>query len=270
MNPAVAEVWAAAFAPEFPSRFTVTREDHRSQARLDIYPRDAREAAALKRRFGGRVLRLAPDVWWRPQEARDYPLRIGRRLLVAATPAQRDAAAKRFPGRVVILIPQGIAFGTGQHATTRLCLRALAGALAERSGTATVLDAGCGSGILGIAAAKLGAQRVLAFDSDPAAVRVAVENASANGVDAVLRARKGRLGGGRVSGRYSVVVANIFALPLIANARWLVDRAAPGGRLVLSGLRQTQEAEVERAFRGLRPAARRRSDGWSCLEFDAV
>lgn len=258
LSPLAAEVWLEAWSGEFGDRLIVTREVHRSAVRVDVYPRGAADAGRLKRRLGGRVLRLGPAAWWRPQEPRAMPVRIGRRLLVVATPEQRSAWERRYPGRVVIQVPAGLAFGTGQHATTRMCLRALC----EASPFGSMLDAGCGSGILAIAAAKLGAARVEAFDCDPEAVRVTRANARCNGVR--FPVKRMDLGAPR-AGRFDVVVANILSGPLVAHARRLCASARQGGRLILSGIRPNQADEVVRAFTGCRVLARRGSEGWVCL-----
>lgn len=253
-----AEVWVAGWGGRFGSRMILTEEAHRDRVRLDVYPRGEAEAERLKARFGGRVLRLTPRVWWRPQEPRAIPLRIGRRLLVVATEAQAAEWGRRYPRRSVIRVPAGLAFGTGQHATTRMCLHALGEAWPFES----MLDAGCGSGILAIAAAKLGAGRVQAFDCDPAAVRETRANARGNGVRfPVRRMDLGSLG----AGRFDVVAANILSGPLVACARRLRGAVRSGGRLILSGIRPNQAGEVIGAFTGCRLVVRRGSEGWVCL-----
>lgn len=257
-SPLAAEVWTAAWGARFGSRMIVTEEAHRSAVRVDVYPGGRGAAERLKSRFGGRVLRLGADVWWRPQEPRAMPLRIGRKLLVVATAAQAASWARRDRGRAVVWVPAGPAFGTGQHATTRMCLRALAEAWPFRS----MLDAGCGSGILAIASAKLGAEGVEAFDSDASAVREARENIRRNGVRVAVR-RMDLAALGR--GCFDVVAANILSGPLVSHARALRGAVRPGGRLILSGIRPNQSAEVIRAFAGCRLLARRGSEGWVCL-----
>lgn len=257
-SPVAAEVWVAAWAGRFGARMIVTEEVHRDRVRVDVYPRGKAAAARLKSRFGGRVLRLTTRAWWRPQELRTMPLRIGRRLLVVATEAQAAQWGRRHPRRAVVWVPARLAFGTGQHATTRMCLRALC----EAWPFGSMLDAGCGSGILAIAAAKLGTARVEAFDSDPLAVRETRANARGNGVRfPVRRMDLASLG----AGRFDVVAANILSGPLAACARRLRGAVRPGGRLILSGIRPNQAAEVIGAFAGCRLLERRGSEGWVCL-----
>jgi ribosomal protein L11 methyltransferase len=157
-----------------------------------------------------------------------------------------------------------MAFGTGAHPTTSLCLEALSDALAARPGAA-VLDVGTGSGLLAIAARKLGAGRVAANDVDPVAVRVARENAAANGVALELVAGPVE----DVAGPFEVVVANILANTLVELAPALAERLAPGGLLFLAGILTPQEEEVRSAYlaEGLArlPDLERREGEWSLL-----
>jgi len=149
--------------------------------------------------------------------------------------------------RVVIRLDPGLAFGTGTHPTTRMCLRWIA---ARKSGSGAaagnplgrVLDYGCGSGILAIGAAKFGAQDIDAVDIDDDAVRATVANAQANGVN--LRAGRPEA----ISGDYHTVLANILATPLKVLAPLLWSRVAPGGSLVLAGILARQAQELTEAY----------------------
>jgi ribosomal protein L11 methyltransferase len=146
-------------------------------------------------------------------------------------------------GAIVIDIDPGMAFGTGQHPTTAMCLRALEDHV--RTGS-IVLDLGCGSGILAIAAAKLGAEQVLALDIDPNAVRAARENAAANSVADVIDVREGTLDA--AGGPFDVVVANISGLTLERLAVQLVRSLTPGGSLITSGFLEDAVAGLSCAF----------------------
>ncbi len=149
-------------------------------------------------------------------------------------------------GSIPVLIEAGAAFGTGRHESTRGCLLAL-GDLAEQRSVARALDMGCGSGVLAIAIAKLWACPVAAVDNDAGAVRAARDNAAANGVGDLVRARLGEGFGGAaiaLGAGFDLIVANILAAPLSAMAPDLLRHLAPGGVAVLSGLLADQEREV--------------------------
>jgi ribosomal protein L11 methyltransferase len=160
-----------------------------------------------------------------------------------------------------------MAFGTGLHPTTRLCL-AMVESLADRGliGGARVLDVGCGSGILGIAAAKLGAASVLGLDPDPIAIEAATANARRNRLARRVRARQGILPSGE--GPFEVVLANLIASLLIELAPSLRDELAPGGTLVASGIFVDREPEVRDALMtaGLAVTGRLSEGDWVALD----
>lgn len=187
-------------------------------------------------------------------------LHVGRRLVIRPSWLSYVPA----PEEVVIELDPGMAFGTGTHPTTQMCLLALEETV--RPG-ARVLDLGTGSGILAIAAAKLGAGRVLALDTDPQAVTVARENVRRNGVADRVRVAQGSLA--QAIGRFDVVVANILAGVLIEMAEHgLARRLTPEGQLMVAGLLLGQEEEVRNAFQknGLVIVGRRQMEDWVALE----
>lgn len=172
------------------------------------------------------------------------------------------------PGPSTVIIDPGIGFGTGAHATTRLCLAALAAALPERGGQASprVLDLGTGSGILAIAAALRGAEAD-AVDVDERVHPAIVHNARLNGVEE--RIRVARSLEDVPPGRHDVVLANIVPAVLVAHAARLVERTAPAGTLVLSGMRSDDVAAVTACFTALgapEPFVSR-AEGWQCFVF---
>ena len=198
------------------------------------------------------VERIADEDWVRASQAQFAPLRVGR-LWVGANwhAAPEDAAA-------CLRIDPGLAFGTGSHPTTRLVLGFLERFV--RAGE-RVLDYGCGSGILAIAAAKLGAGPVDAVDIDPQAVDVTRANARANEV-AVAASLPEAL----APGRYDLVVANILAQPLIELAPALAQRTRPGGRIALAGVLESQAEEVCAAYAPLCDmAVGERDEGWALV-----
>ena len=175
---------------------------------------------------------FADEDWVRKSQAQFTPVEVGARLWIGATWHQPPR------GRIPVTIDPGLAFGTGSHPSTRLVLAYLEKTI---RGGERVLDYGCGSGVLAIAAAKLGAARVDGVDVDPQAVETTLANARANGVDlsAMLPDALG-------AGHYDVVVSNILAQPLILLAPLL---AARGPRLALAGILDEQAEEVARAYR---------------------
>lgn len=167
------------------------------------------------------------------------PIEVSPRLWVC--PSWRLGEAPR-SARVLVLDP-GMAFGTGTHATTSLCLEALDRLLAARPGV-DVLDVGTGSGILAIACKLLGAGRVVGVDNDPVAIRVAEENAAINRVAAELSTRPLQ----QVEGAFPIVLANIMAETLIELGPVLASKVERGGALFLSGILEFQADDVERAY----------------------
>jgi ribosomal protein L11 methyltransferase len=171
-------------------------------------------------------------------------------------------------GRIALLIDAATAFGTGEHATTRGCLTALA-AMHGRRGL-RILDMGTGTGILAMAAARRYRRRIVARDIDPEAVRVAAHNARRNGVASLIEVKRSpgyRERGVARNAHYDLVLANILARPLERMARDLGRVLAPSGAAILSGLLQSQEAGVLAAHRASRLHLRARLviDGWSTL-----
>jgi len=207
---------------------------------------DEAMAKKLVKRFGGRATRLARHIWTGDTDTPRAPLAIRGKLLVYPDEASWRAHARKIPA---IFIPAGMAFGTGEHATTATCLRFLADLLPELPEDFSVLDLGTGSGILALGAAALGAGRVEANDYDPAAVRIAKQNVKTNRVknitvtrDDVLQLRTPR--------PFDLVMANLYSEVLIAAAPRIARAVKRGGHFIFSGVLRRQAAEVGRAFRG--------------------
>ncbi len=198
--------------------------------------------APLERPPRWRRARRLPEERWRDSWKRYFrPRRIGRRLLVRPSWATHRAKT----GDTVIEIDPGMAFGTGQHPTTAMCLRALEERLSRGD---EVLDVGTGSGILAVAAAKLGARRVLALDIDPQAVKAARENAAANGVRDAVEVREGTLPESLAGERFDIIVANISGLTLERLAASLAGALRDGGALIVSGFLEDAVAGLGRVF----------------------
>ncbi len=228
---------------------------------IGLFPADADMDAlleGLQRQYSPqplpphRVEPLEDQDWTRAWMDAFEPMRFGERLWIV--PSWYDPPN---PEAVNILLDPGLAFGTGTHATTRLCLEWLDGQALEGK---TVVDYGCGSGILAIAAAKLGAERIWAVDNDPQALIATADNAARNGCEAriepLLPEQVPEL-------QVDLLTANILAKPLIELASPLSALVRPGGAMVLSGILPDQAESVAAAYRAtfeIAPAAEH--EGW--------
>lgn len=206
--------------------------------------------------------------WVAENQASFRPMRVGRFLVRPSHDRARPPA-----GAFVLTVDAGVAFGTGEHATTRGCLL-LIDRLGRRLRPRRMLDMGCGTGILAMAMARQWRRSVRAIDIDPDAVRVTAANAGHNRLARLLRPAVGRSFDRPVvtrDGPYDLIVANILAGPLVRLAPGLVRQLAPGGRVILSGLLASQQAAVVAAYRaqGLRLVARLVIDGWAALLLEA-
>ena len=198
------------------------------------------------------VLPLPDQDWVRLTQAQFAPVAITPDFWIV--PSWHEAPAQ---ARQLIRLDPGLAFGTGTHPTTRMCLRWIA---AHPPRGQRVLDYGCGSGILAIGAALHGAASVDAVDIDEAAVQATIDNASANGVQLVAGLPD------QASGVYDTVLANILATPLKVLAPLLAGHVAPGGALVLAGVLERQTAELQAAYRPwLSLEVADTEDGWVLL-----
>ncbi len=196
----------------------------------------AAQRAGIPVPAGYTIESVADADWVRLTQSQFDPIPISPRLWIV--PTWHDAPDSR---AINLKLDPGLAFGTGSHPTTRLCLRWLDECLQDGE---TLLDYGCGSGILAIAAARLGALRVDGVDIDPQAVAAACDNATLNGVTAHFC-----LPGELTAGQYDVVVANILTNPLKGMAPLLAGRVRAGGRLVLSGILAEQAGDVMAVYR---------------------
>jgi ribosomal protein L11 methyltransferase len=216
------------------------------------------------RPIGELATRIVHETDWAEAWKAHFPvMRIGRRLVIRPTWRRHRAR----PGDIVLALDPGMAFGTGLHPTTRLCLAAIE-TMADRGlvDEALVLDVGCGSGILAIAAAKLGAAEVLGLDTDEIAIEATGANVARNGLAGRIRARHGSLPSG--AGPHDLVLANLIAGLLVELAPVLRDEMRAGGTLLASGIFVDREADVREAFAssGL-DATRRTAEGdWIALE----
>jgi ribosomal protein L11 methyltransferase len=202
---------------------------------------------------------LADRPWEREWLKDFHAMRFGRRLWVC--PQHEPVSA---PEAVIVALDPGLAFGTGTHASTALCLEYLdAHYPAPPVPAERVIDYGCGSGVLGIAAARLGAAEVHAFDIDPQALIATADNARANAVQAHLQLHADAA---TLPAGVDVLLANILAAPLCALAPRFATLVRPGGQVVLAGLMTHESAEVTAAYAACFDVARfGERDGWACL-----
>jgi ribosomal protein L11 methyltransferase len=225
-------------APAIVKGYLPSAED---SARLQSSMRLALQTAPLQREPVWHDAVELEEREWRDSWKKYFGVqRFGSRTVVV--PSWIDYEPK--PADVVIRIDPGMAFGTGQHPTTAMCLAALEELVDEG---ARVLDLGCGSGILAIAAARFGAARVLAIDSDPQAVKAASENVEENTVKPMVEVREGSLND-EPGEQFSIVVANISNLTLQRLAPAIAAALAPGGRLIASGFLEDAVAALDAAF----------------------
>ena len=241
------------------SAVAIIEEPDRATTLLEVSRPTRKEAADLQREFGGTIGKL-PANWLQQfaEDSRAKPLRIGSRLIVARTAKVRSTKT--------ILIPAEAAFGTGEHATTAMCLRMLERATRKLSDGWTMLDAGTGSGILAIAASRFGASRVLAIDNDPIECSTARRNARANGVRNI-EFLTGDVLRQKLQGQFDIITANLFSEILIAALPIWSRNLAKDGRLILSGVLRSQERELTRSLHrnGFATDETRRRGKWIAL-----
>ena len=204
--------------------------------RLDLCT-DAITAMRLRKAFGG-TIRIFNASAWRPTTPKiTDPLRIGGKLRIYRDKIlfkKEKAIGRGAP----LLIPTGMAFGTGDHATTARCLQLLVEAAGKSLGSLknwSLLDLGCGSGILSLSAELLGARKILGVDFDQNCVRISKENAVLNRLSCA-RFVKADVLHWKTSGSYDIVVANLYSTILTAASEMIVKAVAPGGILIFSGI----------------------------------
>lgn len=239
------------------------------RAALERMVGEVAEALGHLQAFGLRPIgelrtRIVDEADWADAWKVHFPvLRVGRRVVVRPTWRRH----RRKPDDVVLALDPGMAFGTGLHPTTRLCLAAIE-SLADRGALANarVIDVGCGSGILAIAALKLGAATALGVDTDPIAIEATVANARRNALARRIRARAGSLPSGEPA--FDVVLANLIAGVLVPLAPRLRNELRESGTLLASGIIVDRESEVRLALEeaGLRVRGRSAEGDWVALE----
>lgn len=266
-----------------PAPWAVSDPDAWSAARVaGLFELDA-DLRAVRSAFPGRVVDvefLSDDDWVNAWRRFARVRRFGRLTIVPSAPDGSDLAAgdapvpgpgarRVAPAEVVMHLDPGLAFGTGSHATTRLCLEWLAERHGARdTGACSMLDYGCGSGVLAIAAKLLGAGRVVGVDHDPQALTAAGANATRNGVNFVLE--HGNVFCRNAAAPFDIVMANIVSGTLVELAPRLSSYVAAEGSLVLCGVLSDQVDEVVRAYPDFTFRAPKRLEEWALLHGEHI
>jgi ribosomal protein L11 methyltransferase len=222
-----------------------TSEPGKARVRLEVYGGNRKDLDALRHQWQGSIREIKEQNWAALSAAGMPEIPVRGRLVICDARTEEDLAAARmrFPNRHVIAVPADMAFGTGHHATTASVLRMLVDCATALKGRRwSLADLGCGSGILAIAAVKLGAAQVWGCDFDAKAVAVARENASRNGTPNI-RFTKTDVLKWAPKEEYDVVAANIFFDILHAAAPQIVHTVRPGGKLMVSGILKSQADE---------------------------
>lgn len=226
----------------FGSALAITERPGKARTLVEVSCGTRKEALQLRRELGGTIEKLRTD--WLEHFAkrnRAKPSRIGSRLIVSRT---RIPASK---SPQTIVIPAEAAFGTGEHATTAMCLRMLERTTRRRDTGWSMLDAGTGSGILAIAGSCLGAEKIIAIENDPLACAVARRNAAANRTRNI-EFRNGDVLTQKFRGKFDIITANLYSEILIAALPAWRRCLTPDGRLILSGILRSQEATIVTAL----------------------
>ncbi len=246
-----ADAWMERLGGVVGVQVVITEVPNRKTVRVEAFCEKEADAHLIAKAFGGQVRAVKMQNWAALAPEPNDPIEVGDRLVVcdAASETQIRKAQKAFPGREVVAIPAELAFGTGHHATTESVLRLIAD-LARKSEKAgknwTVCDLGCGTGILGIAARKLGASSVWGCDFDPLAVKVAKTNIKRNHVTGTAFVQKDVLKW-KPTRQWDCVLANIFYDVLTAAFPIIVNAVKPGGTLIVSGILKAHADDCLRA-----------------------
>jgi ribosomal protein L11 methyltransferase len=224
-----------------PERLVITQFSGSKRVRLEIYDLTKSEAAVLKKEFGGEIRNLKRSTAdWVKSIIQKKPIPIRGRLRIV----NFEPETGKIADPDVIFVPASLAFGTGEHATTAGCLRLMCDIVPRDQADWSFLDLGTGTGILALAAAKLGAGRVDAIDADAVAVRTAKRNARLNGLSRKLRIWLHDVLKFQPESPYDIVAANLYSVLLRQALPRLVKAARKGGFLIFSGILREQQAEV--------------------------
>jgi ribosomal protein L11 methyltransferase len=253
------DVWPERLS-QFADRLAITSLTAGKSIRVELFELSKKEAARVTKEFGGTVSKQTRD-WFSANARPRAPIKVRGKLEVVTSSDERAAVKNGTP---VLVIPAGMAFGTGEHATTLNCLRFLADLAIDHTAREwEMIDLGCGSGILALAARMLGAKRCLAGDFDPECVRATRGNLALNKLNGVTVKRLDVFAW-TPDRTWDVVTANLYSTILTEIAPKLARSLAPGGSLIISGVMRDQEASVLKALAGqrLKPVKVARQGKW--------
>lgn len=236
------DAWEERFHGPLRTGLALTRLPGSQTIRVEVYCERRTDAVRIQKEFGGRIRTLLQQNWAAKSANCLQPVMIRSVLIIAHSAETAERMRQEHPDRRVLCIPGEMAFGTGDHATTSTCLRLLADFAAETRKTGqrwSLIDIGCGTGILALAAAALGAKPAEGFDYDPAAVRIAKKNARLNSLRAVAFT-KADLTKWNPRRRYDVVVANVFFDILTMSFHRIARAVKSGGLVIVSGILHAQ------------------------------
>ena len=255
--PAEADAWIARLQAAGCATWTLTERPGQKRALLAVYDAKREPILALRGLFGGQVDSIAQSAWLSTKPT--PPTRIGKALEIL-----HDTPRRRL-GPHQLYIPHGLAFGSGEHGTTFMLLRALA----REPVPPRVLDLGTGSGVLALAARRFGAKQIVATDFDPAAIRTARQNEALNFSTPHIRWRRADVKRLAEKPRHDLVLGNLFSGILVEAARQITSAIAPGGQLWVSGILREQKEEVIAAYRaqGLQLTRATTRGKWVMLQF---
>jgi ribosomal protein L11 methyltransferase len=234
------DAWVERFRGALAERLVISYFPNGKTLRVEVYCATARDAARIQKEFGGSVRTLKERNWQAVAAERLQPIKIRDRLVICHDAESAAELRTTQPERLVLQIPGEMAFGTGDHETTSTCLRVLVDYAAKRTqGDWSLLDLGCGTGILALAARGLGAGVVDGFDFDPAAVRVANKNVTLNRLKH-LKFTCDDVTKWQPTQTYDVVAANIFHDVLTLSFHNIANALTRDGLIMVSGILHTQ------------------------------
>jgi len=240
--------------------------------RVEVYCETEKEAISIQSQFGGSVREMKSQNWAAMAPPKVEPILIRDQLVISQldTKAERARLAKVYPGRHLIFIPAEMAFGTGDHPTTATCLRFLTDAAASQKEGWSCLDLGTGSGVLAIAAKLLKAGEVQAFDFDPKAVEVSLDNTRRNGVEGI-EVFEADVFTWKNRKKFDVLAANLFSTVLLEALPLMTKWIKKEGRLIISGILFEQWPDVLAKAKecGFISLDHRKRGKWVTATFDA-